>query len=89
MGRSRAATPLITTLPYVYEAFREVYALDKDERWRAVMRSTAEHALLDYRDIEIAPGVATLHLYAVVDRSGRSDQRQRLPCRDALHDGGA
>jgi hypothetical protein len=58
-GTIAAATPLITTLPYAYEAFREVYALDKDERWRAVMRSAAEHALLDYRDIEIAPGVAT------------------------------
>jgi hypothetical protein len=58
-GTIAAATPLITTLPYVYEAFREVHALDKDERWRTVMRSAAEHALLDYRDIEVAPGVAT------------------------------
>ena len=58
-GTIGAATPLITTVPYVYEAFREVHALDKDERWRSVMRSAAEHALLDYRDIEVAPGVAS------------------------------
>jgi hypothetical protein len=58
-GTIRAGTPFITTVPYAYEAFRQVYALDKDERWREAMRSTALHALLDYRDIETAPGVAT------------------------------
>jgi hypothetical protein len=58
-GILAAGTPLITTVPYVYEAFRSVYRIDKDERWRRVMRSTAEHALRDYRDIETAPGVAS------------------------------
>ena len=56
-GTITAGTPLITTVPYVYEAFREVHALDKNERWRSIMRSAADHALVDYRDIEIAPGV--------------------------------
>jgi hypothetical protein len=54
-GTMKRGTPLITTLPYVYEAFREVYELDKDEQWRQVMRSIAQHALLDYRDIETSP----------------------------------
>jgi hypothetical protein len=58
-GTIARGTPLITTVPYAYEAFRHVHRIDKDERWRQVMRSTAEHALLDYRDIAIAPGVAT------------------------------
>jgi hypothetical protein len=58
-GTMKRGTPLITTLPYVYEAFREVYALDKDEQWRQVMRSIAQHALLDYRDIETSPRAAT------------------------------
>jgi hypothetical protein len=58
-GTIQANTPFITTVPYVYEAFRQVYAFDKDERWRDVMRSTALHAQLDYRDIETAPGIAT------------------------------
>jgi hypothetical protein len=54
-GTIKSGTPLITTLPYVYEAFREVYQLDKDERWRQVMNSIAQHALLDYRDIQTSP----------------------------------
>jgi hypothetical protein len=51
-GTIKRGTPLITTLPYVYEAFREVHQIDKDEQWRQVMRSIAQHALLDYRDVE-------------------------------------
>ena len=58
-GTIRAHTPLITTVPYVYEAFREVYQIDKDDRWRPVMRSIADHALLDYRDVETRQGAAT------------------------------
>jgi hypothetical protein len=57
-GSISSGTPLITTVPYAYEAFREVYHLDKNERWRQVMRSTAEHALWDYRDTLTAPGAA-------------------------------
>jgi len=58
-GTMKANTPFITTLPYAYEAFRAVYQIDKDERWRRVMRSIAEHALLDYRDIGTPSGAAT------------------------------
>jgi hypothetical protein len=45
-------TPLITTVPYVYEAFREVYALDRKDRWREIMRSIADHCQNDYLDFE-------------------------------------
>jgi hypothetical protein len=45
-------TPLITTVPYVYEAFREVHAIDNNERWLEIMRSIAEHGLRDYQDFE-------------------------------------
>jgi hypothetical protein len=36
-----------------------MYGIDKDERWRHIMRSAAQHALLDYHDRETAAGVAT------------------------------
>ncbi len=58
-GTIRAGTPLITTVGYPYDAFGQVYKLDKDERWRQVMESIAQHALLDYRDRETSPGAAT------------------------------
>ena len=57
-GTITSGTPLITTLPYVYEAFREVYAIDKDERWREHLRSIAQHALLDYHEVATGPEAA-------------------------------
>jgi hypothetical protein len=58
-GAIKEGTPLITTLPYVYEAFSAVFALDEDPRWSRIMRSIAEHAFSAYRDLEIAPGTAS------------------------------
>jgi len=58
-GPMFANTPLITTLPYAYEAFSQVYALDSDPKWLAVMRSIAEHGFKDYRDMETAPGASS------------------------------
>jgi hypothetical protein len=49
-GTIRAGTPLITTVPYVYEAFKQAYQVDGDDRWRNIMRSIAQHALEDYQD---------------------------------------
>jgi hypothetical protein len=54
-GVIKAGTPLITTLPYVYEAFRDVYHIDGKREWLDVMRSIAEHAVSDYWDVEILP----------------------------------
>jgi hypothetical protein len=58
-GTIKEGTPLITTVPYVYEAFKYVYEIDGDPRWRQVMRSIAEHALLDYKDFETSAGAST------------------------------
>jgi hypothetical protein len=58
-GTIRPGTPLITTLPYVYEAFQEAYELDRSERWRRRLRSIAQHALLDYRDVAISQHAAS------------------------------
>lgn len=49
-GTVKAGTPLITTVPYVYEAFEQVHQLDSDDRWLVVMKSIADHALLDYEE---------------------------------------
>jgi len=52
-------TPLITTVPYVYEAFREVYQIDGDNKWREIMLSIARHAVKDYPDYETSPNAST------------------------------
>lgn len=58
-GVIKRDTPLITTVPYVYEAFSQVYAIDGDEKWLRIMRSIAAHAFNGYRDIEVGPGAAS------------------------------
>jgi hypothetical protein len=58
-GAIKEGTPLITTLPYVYEAFSGVYAIDGDRRWLQIMRSIADHAFGAYRDLETAPDTAS------------------------------
>jgi hypothetical protein len=58
-GTIRKGTPLITTVPYAYEAFAQLYAFDKDPKWLAIMRSTAEHGFKSYRILETGPGAAS------------------------------
>jgi hypothetical protein len=54
-GTIKRGTPLITSLPYLYEAFEQVYRLDHNPRWLEVMYSIAEHACHDYHDMETSP----------------------------------
>lgn len=58
-GVMRQGTPLITTVPYVYEAFRQVYEIDRKQQWQEIMRSIAQHALLDYHDFETSPNASS------------------------------
>lgn len=58
-GTLREGTPMITSVPYVYEAFRQVHQLDGDPKWREVMHSIAQHALEDYQDFETSPDAST------------------------------
>ena len=54
-GTFRAGTPMITTVPYVYEAFSQVYAIDQNPKWLRIMQSIADHVLKDYRDEVVGP----------------------------------
>jgi len=58
-GTMWQGTPLITTVPYVYEAFRDVYRIDRDSKWREIMLSIARHAAEDYHDFETSPDASS------------------------------
>ncbi len=58
-GTIRKGTPLITTVPYVYEAFRQAYQMDCNDRWFQIMRSIAHHALEDYKDFPTSRTAST------------------------------
>ncbi len=59
LGIIPEGTPLITTVPYVYEAFREVHRIDGKAEWWTIMRSIAEHAALDYEDYPTSENAST------------------------------
>lgn len=68
-GVMAAQTPLITTTPYVYEAFAAVHAVDGRPHWLEVMRSAAEHALRDIADRPLSDTSASAG-YNPLDKEG-------------------
>jgi uncharacterized protein YyaL (SSP411 family) len=50
---------MITTTPYVYEAFSNVHKIDNNDRWLEIMRSIAEHAINDIKDFEVSSTAST------------------------------
>ena len=66
-GMIKEGTPLITTVPYVYEAFQQVYQIDGDPRWREIMRSIADHAFCDYKDLETSPTASSCSYFPLPD----------------------
>ena len=63
-GTIKQGTPLITTVPYVYEAFKLAYQTDGSDRWLRIMHSIAEHAFQDYKDIDTSAERVHMLLYA-------------------------
>jgi hypothetical protein len=59
LGTIAPETPLITTVPYGYEAFQQVYRIDGNPKWRDIMRSVARHAFGDYQDVATSAKAAT------------------------------
>jgi hypothetical protein len=51
-GVIRAHTPLITTTPYVFEAFLQVHQLQPGEEWRSILESITRHATTDIKDFK-------------------------------------
>jgi hypothetical protein len=58
-GTIPKGTPLITSTPYVYEGFREVYGLDRDPRWRQALVSIAQHTAEDIKDQALSESAAS------------------------------
>lgn len=58
-GTIHSGTPLITTVPYMYEAFKQAYHTDGEDRWRRIMRSIAEHGANDYQDVDTSITAST------------------------------
>jgi hypothetical protein len=58
-GVIKANTPLITTTPYVFEAFLQVQKLRPSEARRRILESITRHALTDIRDFKFSENAMT------------------------------
>jgi hypothetical protein len=68
-GVIAAQTPLITTTPYVYEAFLAVYELDGREEWKRILESIVRHATVDIKDFKTS-ATASSCSYGPYDQGG-------------------
>lgn len=68
-GVLKKETPLITTTPYVYEAFLQVFKLDPRDEWKLILESIARHASVDMKDFKTSEKASSCS-YTPYDRGG-------------------
>jgi hypothetical protein len=68
-GTIKEQTPLITTTPYCYEAFLQVFKLDQREEWKLILESIARHAATDIKDFKTSEK-ASSSSYTPSDKGG-------------------
>jgi len=68
-GAIKANTPLITTTPYVYEAFLQAWRIDPRDEWKRILESIVRHATLDIKDFKTSEH-ASCCSYTPFDRGG-------------------
>jgi hypothetical protein len=58
-GVAKRQTPLITTTPYVYEAFLQIFQLEPREEWKVILESIARHARFDIKDFRTSEAASS------------------------------
>jgi hypothetical protein len=68
-GTIKKQTPLITSTPYGYEAFLQVYLLDRRVEWKRILESVARHAASDIKDFRMSQAASSCS-YSPFDQGG-------------------
>jgi hypothetical protein len=68
-GTIKRQTPLITTTPYVYEAFLKVFELQPCDEWKLILESIARHAAIDIKDFKTSETASSCS-YTPYDEGG-------------------
>lgn len=68
-GVIKAQTPLITTIPYVFEAFLQVHLLKPKPEWHDTLQSIVRHVRSVFKDFPTSASAATCS-YTPDDRGG-------------------
>jgi hypothetical protein len=68
-GVIKAHTPLITTTPYVFEAFLQIHQLQPRDEWKSILESIVRHATTDIKDFKFSENANTCS-YTPDDKGG-------------------
>jgi hypothetical protein len=68
-GTIRRQTPLITTTPYGYEAFLQIFELHPRDEWKLILESIARHAATDIKDFRTSERASSCS-YTPFDEGG-------------------
>jgi hypothetical protein len=68
-GIIKQQTPLITSTPYIYEAFLQVFELDGRDEWKKVLESIARHASVGINDFRTSETASSCS-YTPFDKGG-------------------
>jgi hypothetical protein len=68
-GIIKEQTPLITTTPYCYEAFLQVFELTAQDEWKVILESIARHAAADIKDFRTSEKSSSCS-YTPFDKGG-------------------
>jgi len=68
-GVMKKDTPLITTTPYVFEAFLQGFKAIQREEWKQILASIARHARFEIKDFETSPTASSCS-YSPFDGGG-------------------
>jgi hypothetical protein len=58
-GVMKRNTPLITSTPYVYEAFLQVHRIEPREEWQAILKSIVRHVCRDIKDFQTSEAASS------------------------------
>jgi hypothetical protein len=58
-GTIQRDTPFITSTPYAYEAFLQVFSIDRRTEWRHVLESIVRHVCMDIRDFRCSEAASS------------------------------
>jgi hypothetical protein len=68
-GIIKEQTPLITSTPYVYEAFLQVFQIQPRDEWRTILESIIRHVCNDIKDFPTSANASSCS-YSPFDKGG-------------------
>jgi hypothetical protein len=68
-GVMKRDTPLITSTPYMFEAFLQVHEIEPSDEWKNVLASIVRHACTDIKDFPVSERASTCS-YNPYDKGG-------------------